>query len=182
MQNRNNPGRPQLLRINDNIRAPQVRVVRDGVQLGVMPPFAARKLANEAGLDLVEIAPNVRPPVCHIMDYGDYRYKESLKERENRKKQKTVQEKVIQLRPVTDDHDLETKANQARGFLMEGKRVNFVLRFKHREIVHQDLGHQVIAKVVDSLSDVGSLEANPRMEGKSLICRMEPKSRGHKKS
>ena len=162
-------------RINSQIRISPVRVVRDGEQLGVMPTSAALRLAQDDGLDLVEIAPTARPPVCHILDYGKFRYEQSIKEKENRKKQKVTQDKEIRLSPVVEEHDLVTKVNQARTFLNEGKRVQFSLRFKGRLIVHKDIGFDVVARVLDKLNDVATVDLSPRMEGKSIIFRVVPK-------
>lgn len=140
-----------------------------------MPTGEALRLAQDEGLDLVEIAPQARPPVCHILDYGKFRFDEGRRKKESQKKQKTMQEKEIRLSPVVDKHDLETKVNQARGFLEEGKRVQFTLKFKGRMIVHKDIGFGVIGDAIALLADVGTVEGQPRMEGRTIICRVGPK-------
>lgn len=172
---RNNTGRPQLQRVNHQIRISPIRVVRDGVQLGIMPTSQAMHIAQDEGLDLVEMAPTARPPVCHIMDYGKYRFDQSIRDKESRKKQKAIQDKEIRLSPTVDQHDLETKVNQAKEFIADGKRVQFLLKFKGRTIVHKDLGFEVIAKVISMLENVASVEMPPRMEGRSILCRVCPK-------
>jgi translation initiation factor IF-3 len=172
---RNIPSRPQLNRINHQIRISPIRVVRDGEQLGVMPTSQALRMAQDEGLDLVEVAPTARPPVCHIMDFGKFRFDQSIKEKESRKKQKSVQDKEIRLSPVVDEHDLVTKANQAKGFLEEGKRVQFLLKFKGRSIVHKDLGFEVLNKMLEQLTEVATVEVPPRMEGRTITCRVSPK-------
>ena len=161
--------------MNYQIRIPQIRVFQDGECLGVMNTRDALLKAQEEGLDLVELVPHARPPVCHILDYGEYKYRESLKEKENRKKQRQKDEKELRFRPGIDDHDIETKMTQAKGFLKEGRKVRFVLKFKSREIAHKDRGFDVIKKLIEILSDVAVVESQPRMEGKSIICRVEPK-------
>ena len=134
-------------RVNWQIRVPQVRVVRDEEQLGVMPTDAARKMAMDDGLDLVEIAPTAKPPVCRIMDYGRFKYEQNIKKKEAAKKQREsqVQLKEIRLRPAIQDHDIETKINQAKKFIEEGCRVQFNLQFKgYRELNHKDQGFTVM--------------------------------------
>ena len=138
-------------RVNWQIRVPQVRVVRDEEQLGVMPTDAARKMAMDDGLDLVEIAPTAKPPVCRIMDYGRFKYEQNIKKKEAAKKQREsqVQLKEIRLRPAIQDHDIETKINQAKKFIEEGCRVQFNLQFKgYRELNHKDQGFTVMQKIV----------------------------------
>ncbi len=171
---RNNP-RPNLNRINEQIRISPVRVIWGTQQLGVMPVSNAMRMAKDEGLDLVEIAPDARPPVCHIMDYGKYKFDQSIREKENRKKQKIVQEKEIRLSAVVDQHDLVTKVDQAKSFLAEGKKVRFLLQFKGRIIVHREIGFQVIDKVLEMLAEVATVETYPRMEGKTIDCRVSPK-------
>ena len=165
-------------RVNFQIRVPNVRVVQDGKQLGVMPTDKARLLAQDAGLDLVEVAPQAQPPVCHIIEYDKYRYMQKQKEKEQARKQKeSAQElKELRLRPGIQDHDIETKANTARKFLEEGKKVQLNLQFKNREITHKDEGFKVMDKIIKSLVDVATVERQPKMEGFKLICRLEPKA------
>ena len=166
-------------RVNWQIRVPQVRVVRGEEQLGVMQTDYARRLAQDEGMDLVEIAPTAKPPVCRIMDYGRYKYEQNLKKKENAKRQREsqVQLKEIRLRPLIADHDTETKINQAKKFLSEGCRVQFNLQFKgHRELSHKEQGFSVMQKIVDSLQESGILEKTPSMEGNRIVCFFAPKS------
>lgn len=173
----NQPPRASQHRTNLQIRVIKVRVVQDGNALGVMPTFEARKLAVEAGLDLVEIAPTADPPVCHIMDYGKWKYEQSIKQKENKKKVKSVSEKELQLSPGIGEHDVEVKVNQAREFLGEGRKVQFVVKYTGRENAHKELGFKLIDNLVDKLSDLASVEGKPRLEGKKLYCRFEPKKK-----
>lgn len=167
-----------FIRVNFQIRVPNVRVVQDGNQLGVMQTDKARLLAQDAGLDLVEVAPHAMPPVCHIIDYEKYRYQQKQKEKEQVRKQKdSAQElKEIRLRPGIQNNDIETKANTARKFLEDGKKVQLTLQFKNREITHKDEGFKVMDKIVKFLEGVASVERAPRLEGFKLVCRLEPKA------
>lgn len=164
-------------RVNFQIRVPNVRVVQDGNQLGVMPTDKARLLAQDAGLDLVEVAPHADPPVCHIIEYEKYRYQQKQREKEQIRKQKdSAQElKELRLRPGIQDHDIETKSNAAKKFLEAGKKVQLTLVFKNREITHKDEGFKVMEKIIKSLDVVASVERAPRLEGFKLVCRLEPK-------
>ena len=164
-------------RVNFQIRVPNVRVVQDDNQLGVMSTDKARQLAQDAGLDLVEVAPHTKPPVCHIISYDKYRYQLKQKEKEQKRKQKDSANelKELRLRPGIQNHDIDTKVNAARKFLEEGKKVQFNLQFKSREIIHKDEGFKVMEKIIGSLSEISSVERSPRLEGYKLICRLEPK-------
>jgi translation initiation factor IF-3 len=165
-------------RINWQIRVPQVRVVREEEQLGVMSTDHARRLAEEEGLDLVEIAATAKPPVCRIMDYGRYRYEQNIKKKEGAKKQREsqVQMKEIRLRPLIADHDTETKINQAKKFLSDGCKVQFNLQFKgRRELSHKEQGFVVMHKVMESLQQAGVCEKRPTMEGNRIVCFFTPK-------
>lgn len=166
-------------RINFQIRAHQVRVVRDGEQLGVMSTDQARRLAQEAGMDLVEVAPDARPhPVCHILEYSKYKFEQQKKEKDIRKKQREAQQEIkeIRLRPKIGDHDIETKARNARTFLEDGKKVLVVLQFRNREMQHKEIGWTVIREFLEQTKDVSSVEAAPRMDGNRLTCRLTPKT------
>lgn len=166
-------------RINWQIRVPQVRVVRDEEQLGIMSTDEARRIAQDAGLDLVEIAPTARPPVCRIMDYGRFKYEQKMKKKENEKKQREsqVQLKELRLRPGIAEHDTDTKINQAKKFLEEGCRVQFNLQFRgQREMSHKDQGFAVMKRVVESLGPVCVVEKAPRMEGNRIVCCLAPKA------
>jgi translation initiation factor IF-3 len=166
--------KPSFIRVNYQIRIATVRVVKDGEQLGIMSTDKARKIAQDAGLDLVEIVPNATPPVCHIIDYDKYRYQQKQKEKEQKRKQKdSINElKEIRLRPGIQNHDIETKISAIKRFLSDGKKVQLSLFFKAREITHKEEGFRVIKKIVDELIDVANIEREPRMEGNRLICRL----------
>ena len=143
--------------INEQIRDKEVRVIgADGEQLGIMSPKDAMKLAEEAGLDLVKIAPTAKPPVCKIVDYGKYRYEMARKEKEAKKKQKTVEIKEIRLSPNIDTNDLNTKVNAARKFLEKGNKVKVTLRFRGREMAHMNASKHILDDFAESLSDIGS--------------------------
>ena len=159
-------------RINHQIRIPQIRVVdEEGEQLGVMSPADARKIAEERGLDLVEVAPNARPPVCRIMDYGRFRYEQ----KKNQKKQVQVQTKILKLRPKTDQHDLQTKLRHARRFLEAGNRVRFVVRMRGRERAVTDRWITQLIDLTDQLKDVGITVGRPALEGGGVTSTVEPR-------
>jgi translation initiation factor IF-3 len=148
----------------------------DGEQLGIMPTQDAFRQAQEMGYDLVEVAPTSQPPVCRIMDYGKYKYELSKKEHQSRRHQKSTQVKEIKLRPRTDKHDLEIKIRQIKGFLAEGNKTKVTLTFRGREMANQEMGRAVINTVIEQLADSGTIEYAPRMEGRSLIMIVAPKS------
>ena len=155
--------------INEQIRDKEVRVVgEDGAQLGIMSTKEAQKLADEAGLDLVKIAPTAKPPVCKIVDYGKYRYEQARREKEAKKKQKTVEVKEIRLSPNIDTNDLNTKMNAARKFLSKGDKVKVTLRFRGREMAHMANSKHILDDFADNLSDVAVLEKAPKVEGRSM--------------
>lgn len=162
--------------MNEQIRAPVVRLIDpDGKQLGIVERNKALQIAEERGLDLVEVAPDATPPVCRIMDYGKYRYEQSKKERSSRKKQHTVTVKEIRLSPRTEIHDIQTKCRQAREFLEDGNRVKVTVRFRGREVARTDFGEQVMNKVIELLEDVAKVEKGPTMEGHDLVAFLVPK-------
>lgn len=164
------------IRVNERIRWSPVRVVdNNGENLGVIVTREALALARERGLDLVEVAPNSRPPVCRIMDYGKYKYEQSLKEK--KQKHKSAKQKEIKLSPVIDDHDLETKLGIAKKFLGSGQQVQFRLTFHRRQLAHKELGFDVLKKVVKDLDEVGSASQMPRLEGRSIVCVVDPKGK-----
>lgn len=164
------------LRVNEEIRVKEVRVVSsDGEQLGIMPIREALLLAQERNLDLVEVAPNAQPPVCRLMDYGKFRYEQSKREREARKKQKAVTVKELRISPKIDDHDLEVKARSAEKFLKDGDKVKVTVRFRGREIVHKDLARARLEELANRLAALGAIERPPRMEGRSMVMVMTPK-------
>jgi translation initiation factor IF-3 len=162
-------------RINDEIRIPQVQLVdADGQNRGVVSIEEARELADEAGLDLVEISPNSRPPVVKILDYGKHKFQSQKKAAEARKKQKTVEVKEIKMRPSIDVHDYDTKMKAARRFLDEGDKVKMTLRFRGREMAHQELGLRLLFRVRDDLSTMAKVEAEPKLEGRQMIMILAP--------
>lgn len=165
-------------RINYQIRVPQVRLVHGEQQLGVMSTDQARRMAQDEGLDLVEIAPTAVPPVCRLMDYSRYRYEQNIKKKEAAKKQREsqVQVKEIRLRPGIAQHDTEIKVNQAKKFLEEGSKVQFFLQFRgHREIMLREQGFMVVQNIIEMLSEHATVERHPSMEGRSIVCVMAPK-------
>lgn len=156
--------------INEQIRDREIRVIdEEGEQLGVMPAKDALKLAKEANLDLVKIAPTANPPVCKITDFGKYRYELARKEKEAKKKQKTTDVKEIRLSPNIDQNDLNTKANQARKFITKGDKVKVALRFRGREMAHMGMGRQILNAFFEKLEDVAVIEKPAKLEGRSMI-------------
>jgi translation initiation factor IF-3 len=166
-------------RVNERIREAQIRVIgAEGEQLGVMTSEAAMARAEEAGLDLVEVAPGSRPPVCRIMDYGRYKYEQQKKKKAGRSKGHAAALKEVKLRPRTDDHDLDTKLKSARRFLMDGDKVKVTVMYRGRELVHRELGRKQLDRVVESLGAVATVEAPPRMEGRFLSMILVPNREG----
>ncbi|MDB5478602.1 MAG: translation initiation factor [Alphaproteobacteria bacterium] len=162
-------------RINEQIRVPKVRAIdADGEMLGVLNTRDAIEKARDAGLDLVEISPNAEPPVCKIMDYGKFRYQQQKKKAEARKKQKIIEIKELKLRPSIDDHDLEVKMRAAIRFLDEGDKVKFTLRFRGREMAHQEIGMRLLARVRATLLDKIRVEQEPKFEGNQVIMVVAP--------
>ena len=162
-------------RINDMIRLPEIRVVgSEGEALGVMSSREALSLADEQGLDLVEIAANAKPPVCRIMDYGKFKYEKAKKEKEAKKKQVKVQNKEIKLHLKTDKHDYDFKVKHAREFLLKGNRVKVSMVFRGREIVYKDLGLEIMERVDKDLSDIATAERKFVMEGRNMISNYLP--------
>jgi len=162
--------------INEEIKAREVRVIgADGAQLGILKIEDARRIADEAGVDLVEVAPEARPPVCRLLDYGKLKYREQKKAAEARKHSASQQIKELRLRYSTDKHDLETKVRKAREFLGEGDRVKFSMRFRGREVAYKELGEAVYDKVVDQLSDVAAIEQRTGLIGNSMTLSLVPK-------
>ena len=158
------------LMINERIRDREVRLVSEsGEQLGIMSSREALKLAREADLDLVKIAPNAKPPVCKIIDYGKYRYELARKEKEAKKKQKTMEVKEVRLSPNIDTNDLNTKANQARKVISKGDKVKVTLRFRGREMAHVNYSKQILDSFYERLEDIAVVDKNPKMEGRSMV-------------
>mgnify|MGYP001068176055 CR=1 FL=1 len=155
--------------INEQIRDREVRLIGpDGEQIGVVSSREAQKIADEAGLDLVKIAPNAKPPVCKVIDYGKYRYELARKEKDAKKKQKTVELKEIRLSPNIDTNDLNTKMNAAKKFLTKGNKVKITLRFRGREMAHMSSSKHILDDIAENLSDVAVVEKAPKIEGRSL--------------
>ncbi|MBF9045369.1 translation initiation factor IF-3 [Rhodobacterales bacterium HKCCE4037] len=169
------PPRDTGPRVNDRIRAPEIRLIgAEGENLGVVTPERAMDLAAEAELDLVEISPNATPPVCKIMDFGKFKYEQQKRESEARKKQKTIDIKEVKMRPGTDDHDFERKVKDAVKFLEKGDKVKVTLRFRGREMAHQNLGREMLEKVADSVEGIGKIESMPKMEGRQMVMMINP--------
>ena len=165
----------QFIRINERIRAREVRVIDDkGEQLGILPPFEALKIARERGLDLVEVSPTAVPPVCRIQDYGKFLYEKDKSERAARKKQKIIVVKEVKFSVTVDEHDYQTKKNQAVRFLTEGDKVKASLRFKGRQMAHRELGYAIINRLIQDIGDAGTVEFMPRMEGTTLHAILAP--------
>ena len=142
--------------------------------LGIMDPVDALRMASDRGLDLIEIAPHAKPPTCKIMDYGKYKYEQKKKAQESKKKQTIISIKEIQIRPRTDAHDLAIKLNHARRFLENGDKTKITMRFRGREMAHQDIGREQIQKVIRSLEDVSVVELMPKMEGRQMFVMLTP--------
>ena len=157
------------LMINEQIRDKEVRLIgEDGEQLGIVSSRDALKMAEEAGLDLVKIAPTAKPPVCKIVDYGKYKYEQVRKEKEAKKKQKVIDIKEIRLSPNIDTNDLNTKIGAARKFLTKGDRVKITLRFRGREMAHMNNSKHILDDIAQSLSDIAVVEKAPKVEGRSM--------------
>jgi len=155
---------------------PKVRLVdAEGEMVGVVARNDAIAMAAEAGLDLVEVAPGAEPPVCKILDYGKYKYEEQKKKNEARKKQKVIEVKEIKMRPGIDDHDYDVKMRSMLKFIEEGDKVKVTMRFRGRELAHQDLGMNMLMRVKDDLDGIAKVEQFPRMEGRQMTMVMSPK-------
>ena len=164
------------LSINDQIRDKELRIISEtGEQLGIMSAREAQILANGKNLDLVKISPNAKPPVCKIMDYGKYKYEQARKEKEAKKKQKTIAVKEIRLRPGIESNDLNTKANNAIKFLKKGDKVKVELRFRGRELGHKDIGKEVMLKFIEIVKEFGEPVKAPAFEGNNMVVIIDPK-------
>lgn len=158
------------LMINEQIRDREIRLIgQNGEQLGIMSAREAMKLAREAELDLVKIAPKAQPPVCKIIDYGKYRYEMARKDKEARKKQKTIEIKEVRLSPNIDTNDLNTKVNQARKFISKGNKVKVTLRFRGRELAHVNSSKVILDEFAEKLADIAVIEKSAKFEGRSMI-------------
>lgn len=162
--------------MNEEIHATEIRVVdEEGNQLGIMSPAAALKIAQEKGLDLVEVAPSAKPPVCRLMDFGKYMFEQGKKEKEARKKQKVIDIKEVRLRLGIEEHDLEIKAKSARRFLEEGNKVKVTVMFRGRETMHSEKGKELLEKLTKKLEDIAIVEKNGQLEGRNMIMILSPK-------
>jgi translation initiation factor IF-3 len=161
------------------IRVPEVRVIDDdGNQLGVMATEKALGLADEQGLDLVEVSPTARPPVCRITDFGKFKYEQSKRQREARKKQHTIQVKEVKFRPKTEEHDYQFKKRHAEEFLGKGYKVNVTMMFRGRELDHRELGMRMLQRLQGDLEQVGTVERAPAFEGRLIVMYLAPASTG----
>ncbi|MGM0742041.1 MAG: translation initiation factor IF-3 [Pseudomonadota bacterium] len=172
------PTRDTGPRVNDKIRATEIRLIgAEGENVGLVTPERAMEMAEEVGLDLVEISPNASPPVCKIMDFGKYKYEQQKREAEARKKQKIIEVKEVKFRPNTDTHDYDVKMRNVLKFLENGDKVKITLRFRGREMAHQDLGRNLLHRVAEDVKDVGKVENMPKMEGRQMIMIIGPAAR-----
>jgi translation initiation factor IF-3 len=170
------PSRNDGPRVNHQINVPNVRLVReDGSMVGVVTTREAINMAADAGLDLVEVSPNATPPVCKILDLGKFKYEEQKRKNEARKKQKVIEVKEIKLRPGIDTHDYDVKMRSVHRFLEEGDKVKITMRFRGREMAHQELGVKVLDRVKADLDAVAKVESAPKMEGRQMIMVISPK-------
>ncbi|MCR4962854.1 MAG: translation initiation factor IF-3 [Firmicutes bacterium] len=162
------------LRINEEIRASEVRLVGDSGESEILSARDAYMRAVEKGLDLVEISPNAKPPVCRIMNYGKYRFEQSKREKESKKNQRTIQVKEVKFRPNIEEHDFDTKVKNAERFLAEGNKVKATIMFRGREITHPELGRELCQRMIERLSQVASVEKQPKVEGKNMTVIFSP--------
>lgn len=170
------PTRDTGPRVNEKIRAPEIRLIGpEGENIGVVTPEKAMDLAYEAELDLVEISPNATPPVCKIMDYGKYKYEQQKRESEARKKQKVIEVKEVKFRPNTDTHDYDVKMRNVMRFLESGDKVKVTLRFRGREMAHQQIGMDLLKRVQEDVEEIAKVEAFPRLEGRQMLMVLAPK-------
>jgi translation initiation factor IF-3 len=163
-------------RVNEEIRVREVMLIdQDGQNRGVTQTRDAIAMAFEAGLDLVEVAPNAEPPVCKILDYGKFKFNEQKKAAEARKNQKTVEIKEVKLRPAIDDHDYDVKMKAMKRFFEEGDKVKITLRFRGREMAHQEFGYRLLTRVKEDTLNIAKVEAEPTMEGRQMVMVLAPK-------
>lgn len=170
------PTRDTGPRVNDRIRVPEIRLIgAEGENIGVVTPAKGMELAQDAGLDLVEISPNAVPPVCKIMDLGKFKYEQQKREAEARKKQKIIEIKEIKFRPGTDVHDYDVKMRSVMKFLGEGDKVKVTLRFRGREMAHQQLGTELLHRVAGDVGEAGKIESMPKLEGRQMVMMIAPR-------
>jgi translation initiation factor IF-3 len=162
-------------RLNERIRVPQVRLIDEkGNQVGIVPTYEALQMARDRGLDLMEVSPNAQPPVCKICDYGKFKYEKKKKEQVAKKKQTVIKVKEVQLRPQTEEHDLDYKFKNVRQFLESGDKAKITIMFRGREIAYVDQGFKIMRQLIELVKDVGVVEAPPKVEGKKLIMVLSP--------
>ncbi|WP_343564152.1 translation initiation factor IF-3 [Kiloniella sp. b19] len=172
----NKPPQQDGPRVNERISIPKVRLIdAEGEQLGIFATKEALNRAYDAGLDLVEISPNAEPPVCKIMDYGRYRYENQKKKAEARKKQKIVEIKELKVRPNIDTHDYDVKMKSAHKFIGSGDKVKVTMRFRGREITHQEIGLEVLKRIAADLEEIAKVETHPRIEGRQMTMVLAPR-------
>ncbi|MBO5658533.1 MAG: translation initiation factor IF-3 [Duodenibacillus sp.] len=165
-------------RINGEIRVPEVRLTGvDGAQIGIVRTSEALRMAEEADVDLVEVAANATPPVCRLMDYGKFRYQEQKRAQEIKARQKVIQVKEVKFRPATDENDYQTKLRALRRFLGDGDKAKVTLRYRGREMAHQDLGAQIMNRIREDLIDEAQVEHQPKLEGRQMIMVLAPKKK-----
>ncbi len=163
-------------RVNEDIRVKEVRLVsEDGEQLGIVPIREALAMAEEKGVDLVEVAPSAKPPVCRMMDYGKFKFEQSKREKESRKKQKIISIKEVKMRPNIEEHDFQVKAKNARKFLAAGDKLKFTIMFRGRQITHPELGEKLCIQLAKELSDISAVEKQPKVEGRNMVMILVPK-------
>ena len=163
--------------INWDIRAPEVRVIdSEGKQVGVLPLKEALKIAEEQGLDLVEVSPTAKPPVCRIMNYGKYKYQQSKRSQEARKHQTIIHVKEVKVRPNTEEHDFQFKLRHVKRFLGEGNKVKISMLFRGREIAHPEFGKEKLSRLIEELKDIMVVEQAPRLEGRNMVTILSPKA------
>ncbi|MEV8466326.1 translation initiation factor IF-3 [Fluviibacterium sp. DFM31] len=169
------PQRDTGPRVNDRIRAAEIRLIgAEGENVGLTTPTRGMELAARAGLDLVEISPNATPPVCKIMDFGKFKYEQQKRESEARKKQKVIEVKEVKFRPNTDTHDYDVKMRNVFKFLENGDKVKITLRFRGREMAHQNLGRELLHRVAEDVKELGKVENMPKMEGRQMVMMIGP--------
>lgn len=167
------------MRVNEAIRAREIRLIdENGEQLGIMVVREGLRIAAERGLDLVEVAPNAKPPVCRILDYGKYKYEQAKRDREARKRQRTMDIKEVRMTPKIEGHDFQVKVRSAQKFLQDGDKVKATVRFRGREIVHADIGRALLLDLAEEVKDYGVIEREPRVEGKHMIMVLAPRQTG----
>lgn len=163
--------------MNEGIRAREVRVITaDGEQFGVLPIAEALRIAAERELDLVEVAPEAAPPVCRIMDFGKFKYQQSRRAKDARKKQTIIQVKEVKMGPKTDEHDYQFKARHVRRFLEDGNKAKVTIRFRGREMAHTELGRRLLDKMSQDLADIATIESHAKLEGRNLVMILTPKA------